>query len=64
MLFPGPCYYKRGGRDVRETHHEVVQTEWRPPPGLSPRMREFECLHCHKKLYRPLTMHELGIRNK
>lgn len=55
MRIRGPCWYYQGGKDVRVTHHIVVKTEWRPPPGLSPRMREFECIYCHKKLYRPLT---------
>lgn len=62
MKIRGPCYYQNAGREVRATHHEMVQTEWRPPPGLSPRIREYECLYCHQKIYRPLTPTELGKR--
>ncbi len=49
------CIHCHGGFDEKkgETVGNIARiTNWEPAPGLDPRLREFQCEHCHKMTYK------------
>lgn len=46
-------------RDKGESHFTLVKmTEWRPPEGLDPLMRQFECPDCGCVFYKVMRRYE------
>lgn len=46
-------------------YHLMTLTEWLPPPGIDPKMREFKCESCNHKIYvvlTPLELAKMGVK--
>ena len=45
------CYECRELKDGSYHYHMAEKTPWRPPLGVDPAMRQFECKHCGNKIH-------------
>lgn len=40
---------------------KMKQTNWLPPKGFDPRLREFECPRCHNKQYDRVSGSQIAV---